>query len=138
VGSYRPLPEPPEVLRHAAKAMKELRFRTPTKLYIYDTLLKRPGQDLEDVAAELRQFVEKANPVVGEGDLARDRHLAAADQPDVRDGAWPPWSQLFCHYGEACDFLADKSLQATWGEHPPASEARDYSNLFLSTHRGTE
>ena len=53
VGSYRPLPEPTEVISRAAKVAKTLKLRTPAKLYIYETLLERLPQDLQDMTSKL-------------------------------------------------------------------------------------
>jgi hypothetical protein len=39
------------------------------------------AQDLQDMAAGLRQFIQKETPVVRPRRLARQRHLAAPDQP---------------------------------------------------------
>ena len=55
------------------------------------------AQRLEGVLPELRQLVEKEDPVMGEADLARPRGMAAADQAGVGDrvvrGAEGPGSQ---------------------------------------------
>jgi hypothetical protein len=59
---------------------------TPAKLYSCETLLERLAQDLQHMAAELGQFIQEAHAVVGQRHLARHRHLAAADQPHIRDG----------------------------------------------------
>ena len=53
VGSYRPLPEPTEVMCRAAQETKARGFRAPAKLYVYDTLLRRLPQDLQDKASKL-------------------------------------------------------------------------------------
>jgi hypothetical protein len=50
------------------------------RLYSYETLLQRLTQDLQDVAAALRQFIQQEHAVVRLGYVARQRHLAAADQ----------------------------------------------------------
>jgi hypothetical protein len=39
-----------------------------------------------DVAAELGPCIQAAHAMVGQRHLARHRHLAATDQPDIRDG----------------------------------------------------
>ena len=44
-------------------------------------------QDLQEMAAELRPFIQAAHPVLREGQLARHRPVAPADPPRVRDGA---------------------------------------------------
>jgi hypothetical protein len=56
------------------------------RLYLYDTILKRLAQDLEDVAAALRQFIQEEHAVVCQRHVARPRHLSAADQPHIREG----------------------------------------------------
>ena len=43
-------------------------------------------QDLQDVAAELRQFIQEEHRVVLELHLTRRRHLDPTDQPRIRDG----------------------------------------------------
>jgi hypothetical protein len=43
------------------------------------------AQNLQDVAAELRQFIQKENPVVRQGHLSWPWHLAAPDQPHIGD-----------------------------------------------------
>jgi hypothetical protein len=49
-------------------------------------LLEGRAQPLQDVAAALRQFVHKQNRVVRLRHVARQRHLPAADQPDIGEG----------------------------------------------------
>jgi hypothetical protein len=63
--SYRPLPEPSKFVSHAAKAAKTLTLRTPAELYIYETLIERLAQDLQDMAAALRPFIQEEHAVVG-------------------------------------------------------------------------
>jgi hypothetical protein len=70
VGSYHLLLEPTEVTSCASKSMKELRFATPSRLYVYDTILQLLAQDLQDVAAEFTKFIQEKNAVV------RPRHFA--------------------------------------------------------------
>src|SRR5215510_56304 len=86
MGGYGPLLEPHDVVSRAAKVAKPLKSSTPAKLYIHETLLERLAQDLEPMAATLRQFVQADDAVVRQRHLARHRHLAPADPPDVRDG----------------------------------------------------
>ena len=57
---------------------------------VEDTLLQRLAQDLQDAAAKLREFILKEHPVVRERYLARQRHLAAPDQPGVYRGMVRP------------------------------------------------
>jgi hypothetical protein len=59
---------------------------TPARLYSCETILKRLPQDLEDMAAELGQFVQEEHAIVGQRHVARLRHVAPTDQPHIRDG----------------------------------------------------
>jgi hypothetical protein len=56
------------------------------RLYACNALLEGLAQVLQDVAFALGQLVQKAHAVVRQRHLTRHRHLAAADQADVRDG----------------------------------------------------
>jgi hypothetical protein len=56
------------------------------RLYWCDALLERLAQDLQDVATELWQLIEKQHAMVRQRHLTRQGHLAAPDQADVRDG----------------------------------------------------
>jgi hypothetical protein len=60
--------------------------RTPTKLYGDETIFEGLAQDLQDVAAELRPFIQQAHPMVHQRHLLGPRDLAAADLPHIRDG----------------------------------------------------
>jgi hypothetical protein len=60
---------------------------TPTNIR---AIITRPSsqrlpQHLQDVAAELRPFIQEEHPVLGSRHLAGQRHLAPADQSDSRD-----------------------------------------------------
>jgi hypothetical protein len=85
-GGYRALVESLTVITRRANSAKELRSRTPAKLYSCKTILERLPQDLQDMAAELRQLIQEEHPVVGQGDVAGRGDVSAADQPHVRDG----------------------------------------------------
>jgi hypothetical protein len=61
------------------------RSSTPARLNGYDALLKRLAPPLQDVPPELGERIEAAHPVVRQRHLARQRHVAAADQADIRD-----------------------------------------------------
>ena len=54
--------------------------------YLYETLLKRLTQHVQDVAAELRPFIQIENAVVRQCHGARHRHVAATDQAHLGDG----------------------------------------------------
>ena len=84
VGGYRPPPECFTATSRRANSAIVLGFRTLAKLYVYDTLLQRLPQDLEDMAA-LGPFIQEEHAVVGQRHFARPRQ-AAADQPDIEDG----------------------------------------------------
>jgi hypothetical protein len=60
------LPESLAAIIRRANSAKVLKSMTPAKLYVYDTLLKRLAQDLEDMAAELREFIQAEHTVVRE------------------------------------------------------------------------
>ena len=59
---------------------------TPARLYSCAAVLERLPQDLQDMAAELGQFIQEEHAIVGQRHVARHRHVAAADQPHIRDG----------------------------------------------------
>ena len=86
VGGYHALPESFTATICKANSAKEVRSRTPAKLYVYGTLLERLAQDLEDLAAALGPFIQEAHAMVGQRLVARHRHMAAADQPRIREG----------------------------------------------------
>jgi hypothetical protein len=81
MGSYRPLPEPPTFVSRAAEVAKTLKLRTPAKLYIYETLLERLAQDLQDMAAALGPCIQAAHAVVGQRHVARQRPVAPLIRP---------------------------------------------------------
>jgi hypothetical protein len=73
VSRYWALPDSLELMHRAAKAAKTLRSRRPVKLYVYETLLQRLASHLQDMTAELGQFIEEEHAVVGQRHLARPR-----------------------------------------------------------------
>ena len=73
MGGYGPLLEPPEVMSRAAKVAKTLRFRTPAKLYIYETLLEWLAYNLKHMAFEFGPLVSAQKPVMGQGCRFRGR-----------------------------------------------------------------
>jgi hypothetical protein len=60
-------------INRRANSVKIWRVSTLEKLYLYDTLFERLPQDLEDMAAELGQFIQEAHAVVGQPHLARQQ-----------------------------------------------------------------
>jgi hypothetical protein len=76
--SYAPH-DPLAGMTFTANAARALRSSTPAKLYVYETVLERLPQDLQDMAAELRQFIQEEHTVVGQRHVAWHRHVAPAD-----------------------------------------------------------
>jgi hypothetical protein len=62
-GGYRLLPESLTALIRMANSTKVWRFRTCGRLYVYDTILERLAQHLQDMAAELRQLIQNSTPL---------------------------------------------------------------------------
>jgi hypothetical protein len=85
MGSYSTRPKRLAVNSRTAKLTKSLKFMTLWRLYSYDTLLERLAQDLQDVAVELRQFIQQEHPVVRPRYVAGPRHLPPTDQPHIGD-----------------------------------------------------
>jgi hypothetical protein len=85
MGGYYPLPRSLTAINRPANSARLLRSRTCGRLYAYDALLEGLAQHLEDMAAELRQLIQKEDTVVGQQHLPRQRHLAPADQAHVGD-----------------------------------------------------
>ena len=99
---------------------------TPAKLYIYETLLEALAQDLQDVAAARRQFIQKEYPMMLQRHVARQRHLAAPDQPHlgdrvVRGATRPPGDQGGAGAGEAGDAVDARRLESFGQGHSRAS-----------------
>jgi hypothetical protein len=67
-------------------ATRTVRSKRLGVLYFCDALIERLAQDLEDLAAEFGPFIQQEHAVVGQRHLARQRHMAPADPPRVRDG----------------------------------------------------
>jgi hypothetical protein len=85
MGGYGTRPDGLAVSSRLANLIKSQRFMTLWRLSVNETLLEGLAQDLQDVAAELRQFIQKEHPVVRQRPLAGHRHLAPANQPHARD-----------------------------------------------------
>jgi hypothetical protein len=60
--------------------------RTPAKLYVYETILERLAQDLQDMAAKLGPFIQEEHAVVGQRHLAGHGDVAPTGQPRIRNG----------------------------------------------------
>jgi hypothetical protein len=52
-------------------------------LFLNKVVLEGLAQDVRDVTAAHRQFIPEEHPVVRQRDFPRQRHLTAADQPDI-------------------------------------------------------
>jgi hypothetical protein len=92
------------------------------KLYVSDTLLQRLAQDLEDMAAALRQFVQAGHAVVRQRPLARRGEVPAADPPHSRNrlrrGATRAGrDQRRAGAGEASDAVAARGLDGVGQAH---------------------
>jgi hypothetical protein len=59
---------------------------TPTRWYSRAAVLEGLAQALQDMAAELGPCIQEEHAVVGQRRLAGHRHVAATDQPRIRDG----------------------------------------------------
>jgi hypothetical protein len=64
VDGYWSRPDSLKLSRRTAEVLRRLRFRTPAKLYSCETLLEGLVQDLQDVAAALRQFIQAEHAMV--------------------------------------------------------------------------
>ena len=53
-------------MSRATSTASATRSMTHAKLYLYETLLERLAQDLEDMAAELGQFIQEEHAMVGQ------------------------------------------------------------------------
>jgi hypothetical protein len=81
IGGYWTRPARPPVNSRLAKPTKSERLRMLWRLYLYDTLLEGLAQDLQDVAAALRQLLHKVHAVVRPRHLAGQRHPAPPIRP---------------------------------------------------------
>ena len=66
-----------------AMSAKAWKFMMPAKLDSCETLLKGLAQDLEDMASELRQFIEEEHAIVSPRHLTRRWHLTPANQAHI-------------------------------------------------------
>ena len=83
-----------------------------------EALLEQLAQDLEHMAARLGPFVQEEGAVVGQRHVARQRHLAPADQPRIRDGMMGGGTRAGCDRrgavaGEAHDTVEVRGLRAS-------------------------
>ena len=73
------------VLTLPSKIIKSFRFRTRGRLSLGDALHQRLPQDLHHMAEPGGSF-QKEHTMVGQRYVTHHRHVAAADQPRIRDG----------------------------------------------------
>jgi hypothetical protein len=66
MGGYGLRLDPPEVVSRVANAARTWRSRTPARLHVYDTILQRLGQNLEDMPAGLGEFIQEEHAVAGQ------------------------------------------------------------------------
>jgi hypothetical protein len=57
-----------------------VRFGTYARGYVCEVVLERLAQNLEDMAAELGEFIQEEHVVMGQRDFARHRHVAPASE----------------------------------------------------------
>src|SRR5688500_13063900 len=86
MGGYRSLPKPLAVSSRLAMLTKSHRFMTCGRLSVENTILERLAQHFEHMPLALGELIQKQHAMVGQRHLARQRHLAAADQAHVRHG----------------------------------------------------
>jgi hypothetical protein len=72
-------------LARSASAASAARSGMGGRLFFCNTLLERLAQDLKDMGAELGPCIQEQHAMVGQRHLARQRHVAPADQPRIRD-----------------------------------------------------
>jgi hypothetical protein len=109
MGSYWTRPEWLPASNRLAKVAISRRLKTLCRLYLHDTLFKGLTQHLQDMSAELRQFIQQEHAMMCQRDLARHRDLAAPDQPDIGDGVLP----LLCA-------LETSGMALRYQQHGPA------------------
>ena len=85
VDGYRALPAFLAAITCRANSAKVLRSSTAARLYVYDPIIERLTQDLQDMAAALGQLIQEEQAMVGQRHLAGHQYVAAADQPRIRD-----------------------------------------------------
>ena len=90
--------------------------------YAGDTLLQGLAQDFEHIAAELGQLIEEEHAVVHQRHLAGHRHVAPADQADIRDGmvgcaTWAGRDQRRAVASEAGDTVDARGLDGLGEGH---------------------
>jgi hypothetical protein len=76
MGGYWTRTEVLTVNSRLAKQAKSPKFMTLARLYSYDTLLEGLAEDFQNVAAKLRELIEKHNTMVPQRHLAWHGHLA--------------------------------------------------------------
>jgi hypothetical protein len=64
----------------------KIRPLTPAKLHSCNTILNQLAQHFGDMATALGEFIQEEHAIVGQRHFAWHRHVAPADQPDIRDG----------------------------------------------------
>jgi hypothetical protein len=115
-------PERLSVRSLRAKHKKSLALRMLWKLYVYETLLQGLAQNLQHMAAALRQLIQQEHPMVRPRPLAGHRHVAPADQADIRDrvvrGAkWAAGDHSGAVTGEAGDAMDVGGLEGFGQAH---------------------
>jgi hypothetical protein len=143
VGGYRARPESLTLISRLANSAKLLRARTLWRLSVEDTLLKRLTSAFEHMTAKLRPFIQEEDAVVGQRHVARHRHVAPADQPDMRNGVMGGATRADRHpcgavAGEASDTMDTCGLNGFGQGHPRHDGREPPGQHRLASPRGAE
>jgi hypothetical protein len=85
VTCHRTPPESLAIISRPAKSVRKLNSMSRGRLDLCDPLLEGLPQDLQDIAAGLRQFIQQEASMVRQRHVARHRDLPPTDQPRIRD-----------------------------------------------------
>ena len=107
---------------HMARATGVPKSGTPVKLYPCETLRERLAQGLQHTAAALGPFIQAEDAVVGQRYVARQRHVAPADRPDIRDRLMRSATRPGRHHrgavtGEPSDAMEARGLDGVGQRH---------------------
>jgi hypothetical protein len=108
---YRALGKPRTLVSRAAHAAKAMSSATYARLSACDGLLEGLAQHPQDVAAEVREFIQQEHLMVRPRPFARPRHLAPTDQPHIRDRAMGVATRARGDDGGAIPGAADDSMR---------------------------
>jgi hypothetical protein len=84
IGTSLALRQPVPPCTCSTRTARPAKSRTLVRLYLYDAVLEGLAQDFQDVAAKLRELIEKQDTMVPQRHLARCGDVPA-DQPRIED-----------------------------------------------------